>query len=715
MIKFNQQGGMHILIFALLLGGIILSLYLVKNPTVFSPQAYNTDDIFSLDGFSSSYGFSKGNRLYNPKYDPNLDGVIDSSDKILLVNQFKSMSSKKRRTTLKGTILLQISEPKIEGPAIESLLFKTANKSGKNLHLILAGKEYKNLINKEIQLNGVLTGNTFFVSDLNQTVIKNTVVQSTAALPNTANNLKIGVIIFRFINENPVTDTVNIINKLMFTDTKSVKNFYFENSLAQATMDGSVLGEYILPYNPSTTGCDFEQWSQDAYNLAAKKVIDLAGYNSIIYVSENYQTSCFYRATAQPAGNTIYINGALDSYNFAHELGHKFGLKHANVYDCVKNSISIDVDDKCRSIEYGDNYDVMGHTVDAALIHFNAVHKMEAGWLTTNQVTNFTSNGQYRIKPLEQSTGPLVIKIPKDKYTDSSGMVFQRFYIISFRQPIGFDTSLPLSITSGASIHIKTEYLDGPSAIAPDFSNFIDVTANNTDPNEFIYKEFLDAVLTDGNSFIDSINKISVKQISHNPNEVVLEINKETSEIDPNLDTDKDEFMDISENFFGTNPIKACPSSSSDNAWPPDVNNDGVVTFYDISFMSPYLRAIKPYSKRYDLNLDGRITTTDLDVIKPYLGKYCPADTDKDGFGDMIEKGIGTDPYKSCPANSTDNTWPPDVNNDGVVNQLDASSFNPYIQKTQPYNKRFDLNLDNVIDTIDITKLQTYFLKACPA
>lgn len=481
------------------------------------------------------------------------------------------------------------------------------------------------MIGKEIQLKGILHGNTFFVVDPNQLAIKSTNALSPPTVSSPANNLKIGVIVFRFKNEISTPNIENTIRNFMFTDTKSVKSYYLENSFGQATLDGDVLGEYVLPYNPSTSSCDFDKWSQDAYQLAVKKVIDIAGYNSFIYVSEHYENLCFYRATAEPLGNTIYINGAIDSYNFSHEMGHKFGLKHANAYDCDKNTKSIDTDDKCISIEYADNYDVMGRTVDSALNHFNAVHKMETGWLSANQIIHFTDNGQYSIKPLEQSAGSLVIKIPKDQYTDPTGKILKRYYIVSYRQPIGFDSDLPSSITTGASIHIKTESIEGSDPIAPDFSNFIDTTANNTDQYEFIYKEFLDAVLTDGNSFTDSLINISIKQISHDQDGVVLEINKAISSIDPNLDTDNDGFKDVVEISLGTDPNKSCPVSSIDNAWPPDVNNDGVVNHLDQSSFAQYIKGQVPYNMRFDLNMDGAVSKADIDLIQPYFLKSCSA------------------------------------------------------------------------------------------
>jgi beta propeller repeat protein len=87
-------------------------------------------------------------------------------------------------------------------------------------------------------------------------------------------------------------------------------------------------------------------------------------------------------------------------------------------------------------------------------------------------------------------------------------------------------------------------------------------------------------------------------------------------------------------------------------------------------------------------------------------------DSDKDGFSDRIEKYIGTNPYIACGYNA----WPPDFNNDRVVNILDANMFKGRIgtKVGDPnYSRRFDLNADGVINSMDVLFLKPYMDKRC--
>lgn len=89
-------------------------------------------------------------------------------------------------------------------------------------------------------------------------------------------------------------------------------------------------------------------------------------------------------------------------------------------------------------------------------------------------------------------------------------------------------------------------------------------------------------------------------------------------------DSDKDGWSDTVETLLGTNPNRFCPTSSNDNAWPPDVTNDGAVTGKDISKLLSYINGTYQYNKRYDLNLDGRIDSLDLELIGPLFTGCTP-------------------------------------------------------------------------------------------
>lgn len=76
----------------------------------------------------------------------------------------------------------------------------------------------------------------------------------------------------------------------------------------------------------------------------------------------------------------------------AHELGHNFGLNHANFWDTGGQSVI----GSGSNVEYGDSFDTMGNAT-AGRRHFNARYKNYLDWLPNTQVRTVTASGTYRV------------------------------------------------------------------------------------------------------------------------------------------------------------------------------------------------------------------------------------------------------------------------------------------------------------------------------
>ncbi len=84
---------------------------------------------------------------------------------------------------------------------------------------------------------------------------------------------------------------------------------------------------------------------------------------------------------------------------------------------------------------------------------------------------------------------------------------------------------------------------------------------------------------------------------------------------------------------------------------------------------------------------------------------FCIEDTDCDGWKDSAENIIGTDPSDDCPDGTWDDAWPPDINNDTVVDIFDVLMYRGKIGYCQPdpgYDSRYDLNADGCVDIFDV-------------
>jgi hypothetical protein len=76
----------------------------------------------------------------------------------------------------------------------------------------------------------------------------------------------------------------------------------------------------------------------------------------------------------------------------SHELGHNFGLNHANAWDTGGLSVL----GAGSNVEYGDSFDTMGNST-AGRRHFNTRYKNYLNWLPTTQVKIVTASGNYRL------------------------------------------------------------------------------------------------------------------------------------------------------------------------------------------------------------------------------------------------------------------------------------------------------------------------------
>ena len=101
--------------------------------------------------------------------------------------------------------------------------------------------------------------------------------------------------------------------------------------------------------------------------------------------------------------------------------------------------------------------------------------------------------------------------------------------------------------------------------------------------------------------------------------------------VDPcpsDTDCDDDEYSDYVETYLGTDTVDACPDDPADDAWPPDINNDGqlnvvgdVMNFRDRIGATP---GAPNWWQRLDLNADGQISVVgDVLAYSGGIGLTC--------------------------------------------------------------------------------------------
>lgn len=285
-----------------------------------------------------------------------------------------------------------------------------------------------------------------------------------------------------------VSCPINDIRDLMFTDAadQSIDDLYQETSYGGIWLSGQVVGPYNINYN--NDNCDFSAWADAADAAAQADGVNLGAYTRKVYVLP--QNGCPAAGIGNVGGNPsrAWVFHCDIADVFGHELGHNLGMHHAAT----------------PSGEYGDNTDIMGLGQNR-LRQINAPHKEQLGWLPGIQIETVSQSGYYDIAPLELdaagSLAPQALKIAKPDTNE--------YYYLSYRRGIGFDANLIASL-----------YLDRVSV--------------HTYPGDAsASKTYLMGLPTDGESFTDPVNGISVTQISHNNDYVTVEVSLNGSDPAP--------------------------------------------------------------------------------------------------------------------------------------------------------------------------------------
>ena len=72
---------------------------------------------------------------------------------------------------------------------------------------------------------------------------------------------------------------------------------------------------------------------------------------------------------------------------------------------------------------------------------------------------------------------------------------------------------------------------------------------------------------------------------------------------------------------MGTDPFDNCANNSSHAAWPPDFNNDRLVSLADV--MAVITNFGSRTNLRYDLNGDNLVSLADVNEVIRYFGLRC--------------------------------------------------------------------------------------------
>ncbi|HWT24441.1 MAG TPA: Ig-like domain-containing protein, partial [Solirubrobacteraceae bacterium] len=127
-----------------------------------------------------------------------------------------------------------------------------------------------------------------------------------------------------------------------------------------------------------------------SYNLVRARAVaaaTAAGYapgtydHEVIYFP--HASECAWAGLGFLPGRVTWFNGQFTTRELVHEIGHNFGLHHANALMCRDGAGGLAVfngaEGACTTFEYADPFDAMGASANVG--HYNAANKEDLGWL----------------------------------------------------------------------------------------------------------------------------------------------------------------------------------------------------------------------------------------------------------------------------------------------------------------------------------------------
>jgi hypothetical protein len=313
-----------------------------------------------------------------------------------------------------------------------------------------------------------------------------------------AQNANVLVILLNFQPTPPALSpsepfTPAAVDTVVFSGASSIAAYWNEVSFGKQTMSGTVTPWLTASFQTPTT-CNYSGIATEARRLAQLAGYVLASYQKVHYLFTRV-SACGWAGLGEVPGSQTWSNQYNTLGVIGHELGHNFGLGHANSLPC--NGVTIATNCPLARPEYGDPWDIMGNQSSRSV---NAWQKNYMGWVTDAQVATHTGGtATYMLSPLTSPGGLLyAVQVPA---------AVHRTYWLEYRQATGFDAGLPASATNGAIVHLgglmhqsdRSEYGCWDTC----FLDMVPSTATMTD-----------GALQIPNAFVDALTGVTISAVS---------------------------------------------------------------------------------------------------------------------------------------------------------------------------------------------------------
>jgi chitodextrinase len=357
-----------------------------------------------------------------------------------------SAGTRGTRVTVQGTLQL-VHADDFAGHHAHTYAYFVRTAHGRLQLAFDGGPPDESMAGATVRVSGMAVRGTVHVGGSSGGGINVVSSSAVAAGPQTKNVL---VIQFNFSNDRSTPWTQAYATGVVFTNASSVAAYYNEESYGQLTMTGSVTPWLEIPNDNS--GCAYGTWASAANSAATAAGISLSGYTQYVYAFPR-AASCGWAGLAYLPGTQNWANGEMDLRVVGHELGHNFGVHHANSMNCTSGGtrVWLSAPANCTSNEYGDPFDIMG---SSSWRHENNYHLAQLGFFGAADKQDVATSGTYQLGVADiGASTPKLLRLARA----GTGT----YFYLEYRQPYGsyfdnFGSSDPA--VTGVTIRLGYDY-----------------------------------------------------------------------------------------------------------------------------------------------------------------------------------------------------------------------------------------------------------------